>query len=107
MSLRSTAQPLYTSFPIIFSSCFPKVTIGYYPRCAQSTALKYSVEETKQELAATTQRAAELERDNEQLALQVRELQQLVAEELGSVSSEDSALEGAAVCGGSLCKVLC
>jgi hypothetical protein len=29
----STAQPLYTSFPIIFSSCFSKVTIGYHPTC--------------------------------------------------------------------------
>jgi hypothetical protein len=27
----STAQPLYTRFPIIFSTCFSKVTIGYYP----------------------------------------------------------------------------
>ena len=32
MSFRSTAQPLYTRFPIIFSSCFSKVTIGYHPR---------------------------------------------------------------------------
>ena len=32
MSLRSTAQPLYTRFPIIFSSCFSKVTIGFIPR---------------------------------------------------------------------------
>ena len=31
LSLRSTAQPLYTRFPIIFSSCFSKVTIGYSP----------------------------------------------------------------------------
>jgi hypothetical protein len=29
----STAQPLYTRFPIVFSRCFPKVTIGYHPTC--------------------------------------------------------------------------
>jgi hypothetical protein len=32
LSLFSTAQPLCTRFPIIFSTCFSKVTIGYYPR---------------------------------------------------------------------------
>jgi hypothetical protein len=32
LSLFSTAQPLYTMFPIIFGSCFSKVTIGYNPR---------------------------------------------------------------------------
>jgi hypothetical protein len=33
--LFSTAlQPLYTSFPIIFSTCFSKVTVGYHPRRA-------------------------------------------------------------------------
>jgi hypothetical protein len=31
LSLLSTAQPLYTRFPIKFSSCFSKVTIGYHP----------------------------------------------------------------------------
>jgi hypothetical protein len=31
LSLRSTAQPLYTRFPIIFGRCFSKVTLGYYP----------------------------------------------------------------------------
>ena len=31
MSLCSTAQPLHTRFPIIFGTCFSKVTIGYYP----------------------------------------------------------------------------
>jgi hypothetical protein len=31
LSLFSTAQPLYSSFPIMFSSCFSKVTIGYHP----------------------------------------------------------------------------
>ena len=31
LSLFSTAQPLYTRFPNIFSTCFSKVTIGYYP----------------------------------------------------------------------------
>jgi hypothetical protein len=29
---RSTVQPLYTVPPIILSSCFPKVTIGFIPR---------------------------------------------------------------------------
>jgi hypothetical protein len=29
---RITAQPLYTRFPIIFSRCFSKLTIGYNPR---------------------------------------------------------------------------
>jgi hypothetical protein len=29
--ISSTAQALYTSFPVIFSSCFSKVTIGYNP----------------------------------------------------------------------------
>jgi hypothetical protein len=33
-SLCSTAQPLYTSFPIISGSCFSEVTIGFIPRCA-------------------------------------------------------------------------
>jgi hypothetical protein len=28
---RSTAQPLYTRFPVIFSSCFSKVTVGSIP----------------------------------------------------------------------------
>jgi hypothetical protein len=32
LSLFSTAQPIYTSFSIIFSSCVSKVTIGYHPR---------------------------------------------------------------------------
>jgi hypothetical protein len=32
LSLCSTAQPLYTRFTIIFSSCFSKVTIGFIPR---------------------------------------------------------------------------
>jgi hypothetical protein len=31
LSLSSTAQPLYTRFPIIFGSCFSEVTIGYNP----------------------------------------------------------------------------
>ena len=31
LSLYSTAQPLYTRFPIIFGSWFSKVTIGYNP----------------------------------------------------------------------------
>jgi hypothetical protein len=35
LSLFSTAQPLYPRFPIIFSTCFSKVTIGYYPRPPQ------------------------------------------------------------------------
>jgi hypothetical protein len=30
-SLRSTAQPLYSRFPIIISSCFSKATIGFIP----------------------------------------------------------------------------
>ena len=34
MSLSSTAQPLDTRFPIIISSCFSKVTIGYNPSSA-------------------------------------------------------------------------
>ena len=36
LSLFSTAQPLYSRFPIIFSTCFSKVTIGYHPRCGSS-----------------------------------------------------------------------
>ena len=32
LPLRSTAQLLYTSVPIIFSECFSKVTIGFIPR---------------------------------------------------------------------------
>jgi hypothetical protein len=31
LSLCSTAEPLYTRFPIIFSRCFSKVTVGYNP----------------------------------------------------------------------------
>jgi hypothetical protein len=31
----STAQPLYTRFPIIFSACFPKVAIGDCPSLHQ------------------------------------------------------------------------
>jgi hypothetical protein len=31
LSLFSTAQPLYTRFPIIFGTCFSKVTTGYHP----------------------------------------------------------------------------
>ena len=31
MSLCSTAQPLHTRFPIVISSCFPKVAIGFIP----------------------------------------------------------------------------
>jgi hypothetical protein len=31
LSLRSAAQPLYTNFPIVFSSCFSKVTIEFIP----------------------------------------------------------------------------
>jgi hypothetical protein len=31
LSLRSTAQPLYTRFPVTFGSCFSKVTTGYNP----------------------------------------------------------------------------
>ena len=31
LSLCSAAQPLYTRFPIIFSRCVCKVTIGYFP----------------------------------------------------------------------------
>ena len=31
LSLRSAAKPLSTRFPIIFSTCFPKVTIGFIP----------------------------------------------------------------------------
>ena len=40
LSLFSTAQPLYSRFPIIFSTCFSKVTIGYHPtrRTMRSTA---------------------------------------------------------------------
>jgi hypothetical protein len=34
LSLRSTAQPRYTGLPILFSRCFPKVTIGFYPYLA-------------------------------------------------------------------------
>jgi hypothetical protein len=34
LSLFSTAQPLYTRFPIIFSTCFSKVTVGYHPTSA-------------------------------------------------------------------------
>ena len=34
MSPFSTAQPLYARFPIIFGSCFSKVTIGCNPRLA-------------------------------------------------------------------------
>jgi hypothetical protein len=38
LSLFSTAQPLYTRIPIIFSTCFSKVTIGYNPtRTARSS----------------------------------------------------------------------
>ena len=33
----STAQPLYARFPIIFGSCFSKVTLGYYPRKGRAT----------------------------------------------------------------------
>jgi hypothetical protein len=32
LSLRSTAQPLDTTFAMIFSSCFSKVTIEFIPR---------------------------------------------------------------------------
>jgi hypothetical protein len=32
VTLQYTAQPLYTRFPIILSSCFSKVTIGYNPK---------------------------------------------------------------------------
>jgi hypothetical protein len=35
LSLFSTAQPLYTRFPIIFSSCFSEVTIGCSPAQAR------------------------------------------------------------------------
>ena len=40
LSLFITAQPLCTRFPIIFSTCFSKVTIGYYPawRSARRTS---------------------------------------------------------------------
>ena len=38
LSLFSTAQPIYPSFPIIFGSRFSKVTIGYHPRRACSSA---------------------------------------------------------------------
>ena len=31
LSLRSPAQPLYIKFPIIFSSCSSKATIGFIP----------------------------------------------------------------------------
>jgi hypothetical protein len=31
LSLFSTAQPLYARFPIIFGTCFSKLTIGCYP----------------------------------------------------------------------------
>ena len=31
LSLRSTAQPRYTRFSIIFNSCFSEVAIGYNP----------------------------------------------------------------------------
>jgi hypothetical protein len=36
LSLFSTAQPLYARFPIIFSTCFSKVTIGYHPTARAS-----------------------------------------------------------------------
>jgi hypothetical protein len=39
LSRRSTAQPLYTRFPIIFSSFFPKVTIGYHPTSRDTGAM--------------------------------------------------------------------
>jgi hypothetical protein len=32
------SSTLYTSFPIIFSSCFSKVTVVYDPRCAGCAA---------------------------------------------------------------------
>jgi hypothetical protein len=32
----STAQPLYSRFPIIFSSCFSEVIIEYIPRCRRA-----------------------------------------------------------------------
>ena len=39
LSLSSTAQPLHTRFPIIFSTCFSKVTIGYHPRWTAEIAV--------------------------------------------------------------------
>jgi hypothetical protein len=38
LSLRSTVQPRYTRFPIIFSRCFSKVTIGFIPRWCSPSA---------------------------------------------------------------------
>jgi hypothetical protein len=39
LSLRSATQPLYTMFPIIFSSCFSKVAIGFIPMLAGAAAV--------------------------------------------------------------------
>ena len=35
MSLRRTAQPLHTSFPIVFGRWFSKVAIGFVPTLAE------------------------------------------------------------------------
>jgi hypothetical protein len=43
LSLRSTAQPSYARFPIILSSWFSEVTIGYYPSSTAATASAQSV----------------------------------------------------------------
>jgi hypothetical protein len=41
LSLCSTAQPLYTRFPIKFSTCFSNVTTGYYPRSRQAVGQEW------------------------------------------------------------------
>jgi hypothetical protein len=39
LSLRSTAEPIYTRFPFIFSSSFSNVTIGCNPRRRRSSSV--------------------------------------------------------------------
>jgi hypothetical protein len=40
LSLRSTAQPRYSRFPIISSRCFSKVTVGFVPKRAAAGAAR-------------------------------------------------------------------